>query len=47
MKREPIRNGQQVITLRSRVQPTFAGIDPYNFYVDRNSEDNVEDVTAG
>jgi hypothetical protein len=47
MKREPIRNGQQVIVLRSKAKPAFAGIDPYNFYVDRNSEDNVKDVTAG
>ena len=46
MKREPIRNGSQVIVLRTKAKPTFAGIDPYNFYVDRNSEDNVKDVTA-
>ena len=27
--------------------PSFAGVDPYNFYIDRNSDDNVKDVTAG
>jgi hypothetical protein len=30
----------------SKVEPTFAGVDPYNTYVDRNSDDNVKDVTA-
>ena len=29
---------------RSRRSP---GVDPYNFYVDRNSDDNVKEVTAG
>jgi hypothetical protein len=29
------------------VKPAFAGVDPYNFYIDRNSDDNVKDVTAG
>ena len=39
MRREPIRSGVQKITLRSKTKPTFAGIDPYNYYVDRNSDD--------
>lgn len=47
MTREPIRGGSQKVVLRSRAKPTFAGVDPYNYYVDRNSEDNVKDVTAG
>ena len=46
MRREPIRSGVQKITLHSKAKPTFAGIDPYNYYVDRNSDDNVKDVTA-
>ena len=25
---------------------TFAGVDPYNFYIDRNSDDNVKGVDA-
>ncbi len=45
MKREPVRGGSQVIVLRSKTKPAFAGIDPYNYYVDRNSEDNIKDVT--
>ena len=39
-------DGRQTITVHSRVKPTFAGVDPYNFYIDRNSDDNVKDVTA-
>ena len=27
-------------------QPTHAGVDPYNFYIDRNSDDNVGAVTG-
>lgn len=46
MKREPLRGGSQRVTLRTRSKPAFAGVDPYNFYVDRNSDDNVRPVTA-
>ena len=46
MQRMPLHSGRQTITLHSRQKPTFAGVDPYNNYVDRNSDDNVKDVTA-
>jgi aminopeptidase N len=46
MGRERLHDGSQRVTLRSREKPTFAGIDPYNFYVDRNSDDNVRAVSA-
>jgi aminopeptidase N len=46
MGREPVKSGVQRITLHSKVKPTFAGVDPYNFYIDRNSDDNVKDVKA-
>jgi ABC-type transport system involved in multi-copper enzyme maturation permease subunit len=42
----PIRSGTQTITIHTAAKPTFAGVDPYNFYVDRNSDDNVKEVTA-
>jgi aminopeptidase N len=44
---QPIHSGVQKLTLHSKVKPTFAGVDPYNFYIDRNSDDNVHAVTAG
>jgi ABC-type transport system involved in multi-copper enzyme maturation permease subunit len=47
MERRPIVNGTQRIVVHSKAKPAFAGIDPYNFYIDRNSEDNVKEVTAG
>ena len=47
MKRQPIRGGQQRITLRSARKPAFAGVDPYNFYVDRNTDDNLRTVDGG
>ena len=46
MGREPLRSGAQKLTLRSKKKPLFAGVDPYNFYVDRNSDDNVRQVDA-
>jgi aminopeptidase N len=47
MARQPLRSGVQKVTLHSKAKPTFAGVDPYNYYVDRNSDDNVKDVTSG
>jgi aminopeptidase N len=47
MERTPLHNGDQRIVLHSAKKPAFAGVDPYNFYIDRNSDDNVKDVTAG
>ena len=41
MRRHPIRAGQQVIEVVTAKKPLFAGIDPYNFYIDRDSDDNV------
>lgn len=41
MKRYPIRSGRQVIEVVSAKKPAFAGVDPYNFYIDRNADDNV------
>ena len=46
MGREPIHSGLQRIIVKSKAKPAFAGVDPYNFYVDRNSDDNVKEVTA-
>ncbi len=47
MGRQPLHSGEQTIRLHTVQKPTFAGVDPYNYYVDRNSDDNVKDVTAG
>jgi len=47
MSREPVHSGVQKIVVHSRAKPEFAGVDPYNYYVDRNSDDNVKAVTGG
>jgi ABC-2 type transport system permease protein len=47
MELRPIVNGTQTIVVHTAKKPTFAGIDPYNYYVDRNSDDNVKEVTSG
>ncbi len=41
MERRPIRSGAQVLTFVTDRKPTHAGVDPYNYYIDRNSHDNV------
>ena len=46
MERRPITSGLQTIRIVTRRKPAFAGIDPYNKYVDRNSDDNVVAVTG-
>jgi aminopeptidase N len=39
-----LKDGTQVITLTVRDKPAFAGVDPYNKRIDRNSGDNVTRV---
>ena len=46
MERHPIRSGAQVLTFVTEQKPVFAGIDPRNFYIDRNSADNVLPVVS-
>lgn len=41
MERQPIHSGKQVLQFVSATKPKFAGVDPYNYYIDRNSADNV------
>ncbi|HEX8062451.1 MAG TPA: M1 family aminopeptidase [Allosphingosinicella sp.] len=45
MQRQPVRSGKQVFRFVTDRKPTHAGIDPYNYYIDRNSDDNVGPVT--
>ena len=39
-----IHSGTQVIHLVTAKPPKYAGIDPYNMWIDRNSDDNVVEV---
>ncbi|NQX95283.1 MAG: hypothetical protein HRT64_10265 [Erythrobacter sp.] len=41
MERRPVRSGEQTITIVTDRRPTWVGVDPYNKYVDRNSDDNL------
>jgi len=43
-ERRPLRSGRQVFRFVTREKPAFAGVDPYNKWIDRNSEDNVRSV---
>jgi hypothetical protein len=45
MKRYPVRSGRQLIEVVTAKKPLFAGVDPYNFYIDRDSDDNLIDVS--
>ena len=44
MERCPIRSGRQVIRFVTSRRPAYAGVDPYNFYIDRDAGDNVVGV---
>ena len=44
LERRPVRSGRQVVRFVTDRKPTHAGIDPYNFYIDRSSGDNVAPV---
>jgi hypothetical protein len=44
MERHPIRSGRQLLKFVTATKPSYAGVDPYNFYIDRESADNVVGV---
>ncbi|MCK8455284.1 ABC transporter permease/M1 family aminopeptidase [Sphingomonas faeni] len=46
-ERRQVRSGEQAIRIITKRKPAFAGVDPYNLYVDRNGDDNVAAVTGG
>ena len=46
MERHPIRSGKQVLKFVSDKQPLYAGVDPYNFYIDRDAANNVSAVAT-
>lgn len=39
-----VRSGRQVLTFVTNRKPQFAGVDPYNYYIDRVTWDNVRAV---
>ncbi|MEM7664873.1 MAG: M1 family aminopeptidase [Pseudomonadota bacterium] len=41
LERRPVTSGTQKVTLVTDKRPSWAGIDPYNKYIDRNSDDNL------
>ena len=43
-ERRPIRTGTQVLRFVAAERPTHVGVDPYNKWIDRNSDDNVRPV---
>ena len=44
MERRPLRSGVQTFRFITARKPTFAGADPYNRWIDRDSDDNVTAV---
>lgn len=46
LQRMSVHSGKQVIHLTLDKKPAFAGIDPYNEWIDRNSDDNIQAVSA-
>lgn len=46
IERQKVRSGKQVFRFVTDKKPMYAGIDPYNFYIDRNAGDNVAPVKS-
>ena len=46
MTRTRLHSGQQALTFTVNRLPRFAGVDPYNTLIDRNSDDNLIAVAA-
>ena len=46
LRRYPVRSGSQTVTIVTERRPAFVGIDPYNKYIDRNSDDNIIEAEA-
>jgi hypothetical protein len=43
-ERRTLRDGRQQIVLQSASKPAFAGVDPYNKRIDRETDDNVQSI---
>ena len=43
-QRRPLKSGVQTVTVTVDRTPAFAGVDPYNKWIDRESDDNVQPV---
>ena len=46
LERRPIRSGTQTLRFTTATRPTHVGVDPYNKWIDRNSDDNVRAVAG-
>jgi aminopeptidase N len=47
LQTQPVHSGTQTFHLVVDKAPAFAGLDPYNEWIDRNSDDNVTAASAG
>lgn len=41
LERRPVKSGTQTIKVITKAKPVWVGVDPYNKYIDRNSDDNL------
>jgi aminopeptidase N len=46
LTRLPLHSGTQTVKLVTKTRPAYAGADPYNIRIDRNSDDNVIATTG-
>jgi hypothetical protein len=46
LEKRPIRSGRSEVVVVVDSRPAFAGIDPYNKLIDRDSDDNLAEVDA-
>jgi aminopeptidase N len=43
-RRMRVHSGKQTLTIVTDQEPNYAGVDPFNKWIDRNSDDNVKEV---
>jgi len=44
VERRPLKSGKQIVTLVTKSEPRFVGVDPFNERIDRNADDNLTKV---
>ncbi|MDH4165869.1 MAG: M1 family aminopeptidase [Gammaproteobacteria bacterium] len=45
VERRRVHSGRQTLTIVTEKEPNFAGVDPFNKWIDRNADDNVKEAT--
>ena len=45
LERRRLRSGKQTTRMVAPARPAFSSVDPFNKWIDRNSDDNLKEVS--